>query len=150
MLQVFVTGGIGGVHRGVEQTWDVSSDLTELRRTPVAVVCAGAKSILDIPRTLEYLETLGVPVIGYQTDFFPAFFSPSSGIKSQCRMDCADQVASFLRAREMLGVCGGSVIGVPIPDEHAAEGLVVEEATQRALQEATQAKISGAEVMPQV
>lgn len=129
-VRVFVTGGIGGVHRGGELTWDVSADLSELGRTPVAVVCAGAKSILDIPRTLEVLETQGVGVAAFRSDEFPAFYTRTSGHKAPWRLDSAADAAAAIAASARLGLEGGMVIAVPIPEEHAAEGAVVETATQ--------------------
>jgi pseudouridine-5'-phosphate glycosidase len=135
-IQVFVTGGIGGVHRGVEDTGDVSADLTELARTPVAVVCAGAKSILDIPRTLEFLEMHSVPVVAWRSDNLPAFFSPDSGCKAHMRLDTEDEVARLLLARQRLSLDVGTVIAVPIPQEAVSDGYRVEEAIQQALMEA--------------
>ena len=128
-VRVFVTGGIGGVHRGGEASWDVSADLSELGRTPVAVVCAGAKSILDIPRTLEVLETQGVAVAALGSDEFPAFYTRSSGVRAPWRLDTPDQAAAAIAASARMGLAG-CVIGVPIPAEHAAEGAAVEDATQ--------------------
>ncbi|MGQ9904727.1 MAG: pseudouridine-5'-phosphate glycosidase [Anaerolineae bacterium] len=110
---VFATGGIGGVHRG--HPFDVSADLTELARTPVTVVCAGAKALLDLPLTFEHLETLGVPVIGYQTDEIPAFYSRSSGLRADVRADSAEEVARIVRARRALGLPGGELVCVPVP-----------------------------------
>ncbi len=117
-IRVFATGGIGGVHRGVENTLDISADLEELARTPVAVVCAGAKALLDLPRTLEYLETRGVPVVGYRTSEFPAFWSRSSGLPAPLRMDSAGDIARMLELKWSLGLVGGAVIGNPV-DESA-------------------------------
>ncbi len=114
-ISVFATGGIGGVHRGAETTFDVSADLIELATTPVTVVCAGAKAILDIPKTLEYLETHGVPVITYRQDDFPAFWSRGSGIKSPLRMDDADLIAKSAQMRARLGLRGGQLVANPIP-----------------------------------
>ena len=128
-VRVFVTGGIGGVHRGGESTWDVSADLSELGRTPVAVVCAGAKSILDIPRTLEVLETQGVAVAALGSDEFPAFYTRSSGVRAPGRLEGPADAAGAIVASARLGLAG-MVIGVPIPAEHAAEGAAVEAATQ--------------------
>lgn len=148
-IQVFVTGGIGGVHRGVELTGDISADLTELARTPVAVVCAGAKSILDIPRTLEFLETYSVPVVGYGCTNLPAFFSRDSGFPAQMRLDTPGQVARLLHARSRLKMHAGTVIGVPIPDDAASDGFRVEEAIQQALLEAKSLpEMKGAAVTP--
>ena len=114
-IGVFATGGIGGVHRGMETTLDVSADLEELGRTPVAVVCAGAKALLDLPRTLEYLETRGVPVVGYGTDRFPAFWSRDSGLPAPLRLDTASEVASLIRAQRRLGLSGGVLVTNPVP-----------------------------------
>jgi pseudouridine-5'-phosphate glycosidase len=147
-VRVFVTGGIGGVHRGGEQTWDVSADLSELGRTPVAVVCAGAKSILDIPRTLEVLETQGVAVAAYQTDEFPAFYTRTSGVRAPWRLDSAAEAAAAIAAAARMGLAGGMVIAVPIPEGAAAEGAAVEAATQAALAEAAAAGVAGAAVTP--
>merc|ERR1719498_251447 len=113
-IRIFVTGGIGGVHRGAEETWDVSADLTELGRTPVAVVCAGAKSILDLPKTLEYLETQGVVVIGLRSATFPAFFTPSSGLPVPTSCDSEKEVAAVVDAQMQLGLASGLVVGNPI------------------------------------
>ncbi|CAM9158179.1 unnamed protein product [Chrysoparadoxa australica] len=145
-IKVFVTGGIGGVHRGGENTLDWSADLTELGRTPIAVICAGVKSILDIGRTLEVLETQGVPVISYGADEVPAFFSPSSGVKSPLRLDTPSEVASLICASSDLGLEGGVVVAVPCPKTEA--GDVIEQAIQEALQEAQIQGISGKEVTP--
>ncbi|WP_095589682.1 pseudouridine-5'-phosphate glycosidase [Actibacterium ureilyticum] len=116
-IDVFATGGIGGVHRGAETSFDISADLTELSQTAVTVVAAGAKAILDLPKTLEVLETLGVPVIGYQTDDFPAFWSRSSGLPAPLRMDAPDQIAAAHLMRETLGLPGGQLVANPIPAE---------------------------------
>lgn len=116
-IQVFATGGIGGVHRGAETSFDISADLRELAETPVTVVAAGAKAILDLPKTLEYLETLGVPVIAYGQDDFPAFWSRSSGLKAPLRMDNAAPVAAAHRMRRLLGLPGGQLVANPIPQD---------------------------------
>mmetsp|Transcript_272 Transcript_272/g.897 ORF Transcript_272/g.897 Transcript_272/m.897 type:complete len:321 (+) Transcript_272:52-1014(+) len=147
-IPVFVTGGIGGVHRGAEETWDISADLTELGRTPVCVVCAGAKSILDLPKTLEYLETQGVCVAGYGTDDFPAFFTPHSGLPLACRVDSPEAMAEMLQSHHSLGISSGVVMAVPVPDELAAEAASVEEATMKALRESQDQGIKGNEVTP--
>jgi pseudouridine-5'-phosphate glycosidase len=118
-IEVFATGGIGGVHRGAETSFDISADLRELAETPVTVVAAGAKAILDLPKTLEYLETLGVPVIAFGQDDFPAFWSRSSGLKAPLRMDSAADIAAAHRMRAHLGLPGGQLVANPIP--HAAE-----------------------------
>ncbi|KAJ0021252.1 hypothetical protein Pint_30892 [Pistacia integerrima] len=137
-IPVFVTEGIGGVHRHGEQTMDISSDLTELGRTPVAVISAGVKSILDIPRTLEYLETQGVCVATYKTHEFPAFFTETSGCKVPCRVDSPKDYAN-----QKLKLASGILIAVPIPKEHTASGNLIESAIQTALGEARDKKITG-------
>ncbi|XP_058115299.1 pseudouridine-5'-phosphate glycosidase isoform X1 [Magnolia sinica] len=142
-IPVFVTGGIGGVHRHGENTMDISSDLTELGRTPVAVISAGVKSILDIPRTLEYLETQGVPVVAYKAQEFPAFFTESSGCEVPCRLDSPEECAQLIHASIKLRLGAGVLIGVPIPKEHAASGSLIESAIQRALKEARDNKVTG-------
>ena len=114
-IGVFATGGIGGVHRGAEQSFDISADLTELARTGVTVVAAGAKALLDLPKTLEMLETLGVPVVCYRTDEFPAFWSRSSGLKAPIRFDDAADIAGFVRARQALALGGGTLVANPVP-----------------------------------
>jgi len=124
-IRVFATGGIGGVHQGVESTMDISADLDELARTPVAVICAGAKAILDLPRTLEYLETRGVPVVGYRTDRFPAFWSRTSELAVPLRLDSPDEMADLIRTKEALGLDGGVLVANPVPsaDEIPAEDM---------------------------
>ena len=117
-IRVFATGGIGGVHRGAATTMDISADLPELAHTPVAVVCAGVKSILDIGLTLEYLETLGVPVVGYQTDDFPAFFTRESGFGVDCRLDSPARIAALLRAKWLKGLRGGVLVANPVPKQY--------------------------------
>lgn len=146
-ISIFVTGGIGGVHRGGEFSWDVSADLTELGRTPVAVVCAGVKSILDIPRTLEVLETQGVTVVTLGSDIFPAFYSRDSGVPTPARVDSPAQAALSVHAAQRLGL-GGSLIAVPIPAEAEADGSAVEAATAAALREADECCVVGAAVTP--
>ena len=147
-IRVFATGGIGGVHRGVELTGDISADLQELAVSPVAVVSAGAKSILDLPRTLEALETLGVPVIGWRTDEFPAFFTPSSGLRLVHRADELDDLAARLAAQWEIGLATGALIANPIPDEAAAAAAPVEAATQAALKSAEAAGVAGRDLTP--
>ncbi|GAB4823379.1 hypothetical protein N2152v2_010425 [Parachlorella kessleri] len=147
-IQVFVTGGIGGVHRGGETSLDISADLTELGRTPVAVVCAGVKSILDIPRTLEYLETQGVCVAALGSDEFPAFFTPASGCRAPARVDSPAQAAAMAHAARRLGLEGGMVLGVPIPAHQAAAGAEVESAIQQALSESDAQGITGNDITP--
>jgi len=147
-IRVFATGGIGGVHRGVERTMDISADLEELSRTAVAVVCAGAKSILDIPRTLEYLETRGVPVVVYRSDEFPAFYTSRSGIPAELRMDSGAQIASMLRAMWKLGLGGGAVIANPIPREYEMPFDAINAAIETALGEAHAGGVRGKDVTP--
>ncbi len=145
-IRIFATGGIGGVHRG--ETGDVSADLPELARTPVAVVCSGAKSILDLPRTLEWLETAGVPVVGWCTDEYPAFFSRSSGLPVTVRVDTPNEAAKILRTHWEMGMESGVLICVPCPEDDAVPNEITEEALARALQEADEKGIRGKEVTP--
>lgn len=147
-IHVFVTGGIGGVHRAGETTMDVSSDLTELGRTSVAVFCAGVKSILDIPRTLEYLETQGVTIVGYGTEEFPAFFMSRSGCKVPCRVNTPNECAEIIDASLKMDLGSGVLIGVPIPEEHEALAQPINEAVNQALQEATEQHVCGSAVTP--
>ncbi|NUN99281.1 MAG: pseudouridine-5'-phosphate glycosidase [Saprospiraceae bacterium] len=147
-IQIFATGGIGGVHRGAAQSMDISADLQELARTSVAVVCAGAKSILDIGLTLEYLETQGVPVLGYQTNEFPAFYTRNSGFGVDYRVDTPEILAEMLEAKWVTGLQGGVVIANPIPEQVAADGLAIEHATTLALQEADEQGIRGKAITP--
>jgi pseudouridylate synthase len=147
-IDIMATGGIGGVHRRGESTMDVSTDLTELGRTKVLVVCAGVKSILDIPRTLEVLETQGVGVFGYQTSEFPAFFTRHSGCKAPLTMDTPTQGANYLLALRQLGYASGGILGVPIPEEYEAEGKVVEDAIKVALKECDEKGVLGRDVTP--
>ena len=142
-IRVFATGGIGGVHRGAEQSFDISADLQELAQTPVAVVCAGAKSILDLRLTLEYLETQGVPVVGYQTEALPAFFTRESGFKVDYRLDSPQAIAQAMHAQWALGLPGGMVVANPIPQAHAMERDTIDRAIAQALQEAAAQGISG-------
>src|SRR5262245_9752323 len=146
-VAVFATGGIGGVHRGAHETWDVSGDLAELARTPVLVICAGAKVILDLPATLEYLETAGVPVLGLATDEFPAFYSASSGLPLPARAETVAEVAAVWRVYQGLGV-GGRVLGGPAPAEVALPCDQVEAAIERALAKAAAAGVRGQAVTP--
>ena len=144
-IRVFVTGGIGGVHRGVADTWDISADLDELARHDVAVVSAGAKSILDLPKTLEVLETKGITVLGYGTDEFPAFFTPHSGIPVAHRADTPEQVASILKAKWGLGLKGGVLVANPVPAEFGFDASV---ATDKALADAARQGIEGKALTP--
>ncbi len=147
-IKLFVTGGIGGVHRGAEKTFDISADLQELANTNVAVVCAGAKSILDINLTLEYLETFGVPVVGFGTDEFPAFYTPNSGFGVDYRVDDPAEVAKAIQAKWDLGLDGGMVIANPIPAEYAMDHNTITEAIESALAEAEEKGIKGKESTP--
>jgi pseudouridine-5'-phosphate glycosidase len=146
-LRIFATGGIGGVHRGAESSMDVSADLDELARTPVAVVCAGAKAILDLPRTLEVLETRGVPVVGFATDDFPAFYARSSGLKTSARADTAAEAAAIVQAQLALGL-GGVLIANPPPEATSLPWPRVEAAVQAALAEARAHNVRGHAVTP--
>lgn len=143
-IEVFATGGIGGVHRGARESWDVSADLTELRETAVLVVCAGAKAILDLPATLEVLETFSVPVVGYGCDEFPAFYSRGSGLPVSARADTPDEVAAIWRAHRAYR--GGLLLCVPPPEADAMPREVVESAIARALAQA--GDVRGAAVTP--
>ncbi|PLS79949.1 MAG: pseudouridine-5-phosphate glycosidase [Chloroflexi bacterium] len=147
-IEVFATGGIGGVHRGARESWDVSGDLTELGRTPVLVVCAGAKSILDLPATLEVLETLGVPVVGYGTDELPAFYSTTSGLHLTTRVDSPTEAAALWRAHQAFGGGSGMLLVVPPPVETAIPSAEIETAIEDALAAAARTGIQGAQVTP--
>jgi len=147
-IEVFATGGIGGVHRGVEQSFDVSADLQELAQTGVTVVAAGAKAILDIPKTLEVLETLGVPVICHQSDVFPAFWMSDSGHPAPLRMDSAHDIAAAHLARAALGVPGGQLVANPIPAEAAISPVEILPVIDAALADAAAQGVSAKEVTP--
>ncbi len=147
-VRIFATGGIGGVHRGAESTMDVSADLDEFGRTDVAVVCAGAKSILDLPKTLEYLETKGVPVIGYRTREFPAFYTRRSGLALEMSADEPEDIARFLKAKRDLKLSGGAVIANPIPPEHEMDSRVIADAIDKAVAEAAARGVKGKETTP--
>lgn len=147
-IRVFATGGIGGVHRGAETSFDISADLQELARTPVAVVCAGAKSILDLRLTLEYLETHGVPVLGYRTSELPAFFCRESGLGVDARVESAQEIARAMQAQWALGLQGGLVIANPIPETHALPRERVDQAIDEALADASAQGIAGKAVTP--
>lgn len=147
-IRVFATGGIGGVHRGVADTWDISADIPELAKAQVAVVSAGAKSILDLPKTLEVLETAGVTVLGYRTEDFPAFFIPSSGLKLVHRSDSPDEVARTMKAKWELGLEGGILIANPVPQELAADSDQVQIAIEEGLRSAKNEGISGKALTP--
>jgi pseudouridine-5'-phosphate glycosidase len=147
-IPVFATGGIGGVHRGAEETFDISADLTELARTPVAVVCAGCKSILDVPKTLEVLETLSVPVLGYRADEFPAFFARTSGHRLDHRFDTPEALAEVMRAHWRLSPESAVLIVNPIPEEHALPADEIEARIATACREAEAAGISRKALTP--
>jgi pseudouridine-5'-phosphate glycosidase len=147
-IRVFATGGIGGVHRHGEQTMDVSADLQELAQTSVAVVCAGAKAILDIGRTLEVLETLGVPVVGYMTSKFPAFYYADSGFGVDCELRSPGEVASLLKAKWDLGLRGGVLVANPVPEADALDHTYIEGVIAEALQEAQRMGITGKDTTP--
>ena len=147
-IRVFATGGIGGVHRGAETTMDISADLEELGNTPVTVVCAGAKAILDLKLTLEYLETHGVPVIGFGTEELPAFYSRHSGLKVDYRMDTPEEIAAAFRAQRDMGLKGGMLVTNPIPEEYAMDDAVINGAIDRAVAESVEKGIHGKEITP--
>lgn len=147
-IEVFATGGIGGAHRGAQNTFDISADLSELARTNVAVVCAGVKAILDIGLTLEILETLGVPVLSYGAGFFPAFYTRSSGFKTEFSFDTPAGIAQALRCKWDLGLSGGAVIANPVPDEYEADPVMIEKAISVALAEADKLGVTGKRVTP--
>ena len=147
-IKVFVTGGIGGVHRGAEKTMDISADLEELSQTGVAVICAGAKSILDLPLTLEVLETKGVPVIGYQTDVLPAFYSRESDIEIPIRLDNPVDIATLMNAHWNVGIPSGVLIANPIPEAYSMPKETIDQAINQALQDARKKGITGKEVSP--
>ena len=146
-LEIFATGGIGGVHRGAEETFDISADLVELSRTRVAVVCAGAKSILDIAKTLEYLETQGVAIVGYRCDEFPAFYARSSGFKLEHRCDGLHDLARMIRLQREVGP-GGLLIANPIPETHALERAAIEERIAEAVMDASAQGVGKKEATP--
>ena len=149
-IKVFATGGIGGVHFDGENTMDISADLEELARTNVAVVCSGAKSILDIPRTLEYLETNGVTTLGYQTDAFPDFYTQDSGKKVDYRVESTDEVAEIIKVKDALGMESGIVIANPIPAEHALETDFISKLIQSVVLDAANKGIKGNKVTPYI
>ena len=147
-IKVFVTGGIGGAHRGAETSMDVSSDLEELAISDVAVVSAGVKAILDLPKTLEILETKGVPVVGYKTDELPAFYTRTSGLKLVARADTVDEVACIMKSKWDLGISGSVLIANPIPQEFEADSKVINAAIENALIRASEEGIAGKEITP--
>lgn len=147
-IDVFVTGGIGGVHRGYEEHMDVSADLEELGQTPVTVVCAGAKAILDLPRTLEYLETKGVPVLGYGTDYLPAFYSRTSDNKLQARVDSPEEVAKIMKASQTLEFDGAILVTNPVPEEDEIPADEINQIIDQALAEEKAAGVKGKDSTP--
>ena len=147
-IRVFVTGGIGGVHRGAQTSFDISADLQELAHTSVAVVCAGAKSILDLPLTLEYLETHGVPVVSVGQAQFPAFFTRESGLNADFQLDSAAELADFIRTKWQLGLNGGVVVANPVPEAHAMPKAEIDAMTEQALREAEAQGVNGKAVTP--
>ena len=147
-IKIFATGGIGGVHRGAEVTMDISADLEELAQTPVMVVCAGAKSILDLGLTLEYLETKGVPVLGYGTEELPAFYTRKSGFAVDYRVDSPEELAAIFKAQRDLDYKGGMLVTNPIPEEYAMDKAVIDAAIEKALAEAKEQGIHGKETTP--
>ena len=147
-ITVFATGGIGGVHRGAEKTLDISADLDELSKTNVCVVCAGAKAILDIGLTLEYLETKGVPIIGYQTSELPAFYSSESGFNVDYKIDSAFEIADILKTKWDLSLDGGIIVANPIPIQFQLPSKIMDEAIDKAIIEANKEKIIGKEITP--
>lgn len=147
-IKVFATGGIGGVHRGATETMDISADLEELHQTNVTVVCAGAKSILDLGLTLEYLETKGVPVLGYKTDELPAFFTRKSGFKVDYRMDSPEEIAAAVKAKDALGLSCGMLVANPVPEEYSMDPAKIEAVISEAVEEAKALGITGKKVTP--
>ncbi len=147
-IKLFVTGGIGGVHRGAGESFDISADLEELKMTDVTVVCAGAKAILDIPATLEYLETSGVPVIAYGTDEIPAFYSRSSGQKAHCRLDTPEEVGALISIKEELGLKGGILVTCPIPEKDEIPAGEINGVIDEAIREADEQGVKGKDITP--
>ena len=147
-IKVFATGGIGGVHRGAETTMDISADLEELSMTPVMVICAGAKSILDLGLTLEYLETKGVPVIGYGTEELPAFYTRKSGFKVDYRIDTPEELAAAFRAKLEMGLKGGMLVTNPIPEEYSMDPERINAAIDQAIAECNEKGIKGKDTTP--
>lgn len=147
-IKVFATGGIGGVHRGAQQTFDISADLEELAQTQVMVICAGAKSILDLGLTLEYLETKGVPIIGYGTDELPAFYTRHSGFGVDYRIDTPEELAAAFQAKIACGLKGGMLVTNPIPEEYSMDADVINAAIEKALSEADKKGVHGKQCTP--
>lgn len=147
-ISIFATGGIGGVHRGAQQTFDISADLEELAMTPVTVVCAGAKAILDLPLTLEYLETKGVPVLGYQTKELAAFYTRHSGLEVDYRIDSPAELAKAIHVKKELGMQGGILVSNPIPEEYSMDADVINKAIDQAVKEAEEQGVHGKATTP--
>lgn len=147
-IEVFVTGGVGGVHRGAQQTFDISTDLQELANTNVTVVCAGAKAILDLPLTMEYLETLGVPVLGYKTDFLPDFYTPNSGLKLEYRVNSPKEVANIIHTKRIMNLNGGILVTNPIPEKYAIDKNEINQAIEKAIVMMNNNNIHGKESTP--
>lgn len=147
-VRIFATGGVGGVHRGAQQTFDISADLEELAHTPVTVVCAGAKAILDLPLTLEYLETQGVPVLGYQTEELPAFYTRKSGLSVDYRIDTPQELAKVIHVKQELGLQGGVLVTNPIPEEYSMDPDTINRAINQAIEESKQQGIHGKDTTP--
>lgn len=147
-IKVFATGGIGGVHRGAETTMDISADLEELSETPVMVVCAGAKSILDLGLTLEYLETKGVPVIGYQTDCLPAFYTRESNYSVDYRMDSPSEIAKTFAIKQVCNLKGGMLVTNPIPEKYSMDRKLIDDTIEEAIKEANDLGIHGKDTTP--
>lgn len=147
-IKLFVTGGIGGVHRGAQETMDISADLQELAKTNVTVVCAGAKAILDLPLTLEYLETMGVPVLGYKTSELPAFYTAHSGLKVDYKLEDAKEAALTMYEKEKNNLQGGILICNPIPEEYSMDKKVIDDAIEKALKMMNEQGIKGKETTP--
>jgi len=147
-IEVFVTGGIGGVHRGAEKTMDISADLQELAKTNVTVVCAGAKAILDLPLTLEYLETMGVPVLGYKTEELPAFYSSHSGLKVDYKVEDAKEMAKIIKEKRDNGLVGGILLTNPIPEKYEMKKEVIDKAIETALTKMEKEGVKGKECTP--
>ena len=147
-IEVFATGGLGGVHRGAETTMDISADLEELAMTPVMVICAGAKSILDLGLTLEFLETRGVPVLGYQTDELPAFYTRHSGFGVDYRVDSPEELAQIFHTKREMGLKGGILVGNPIPEQYSMDKETIDAAIDQAIKEANEQGIHGKETTP--
>ena len=147
-IEVFVTGGIGGVHRGATETMDISADLQELSKTNVTVVCAGAKAILDLPLTLEYLETMGVPVLGFKTEELPAFYNSHSGLKVDYKVESAEEMAKIIKAKRDNGLAGGILLTNPIPEQYEMDKAIIDKAIATALESMKKEGIKGKECTP--